>query len=743
MAYERLNLKKNDLLDEAVFKHIDDAFEALYNEDDGKQYLEFPCEYSGSIILEQNPSKIYWGTRNIFAMPGIVQGTFTKDDLTITIDGSHITVSGKVSSASYFNLVTGNWSGSGLTTLSYDVPAGTYRFSWKGSGSYAPSLIIRSTSSGNKFALSNGKYSEVLEVADGELGVPCLYFGTATINYAGNVCLVQGDTTDYVDETSVVNSFEGIGQAAVWGYVWAKDNANTKAYYIISEDAVPIDQTYSSMSPNAQSGVAVAQAVANAVADCVKTINGQSPDENGNVEISVSSGGGGSGEVDQAYTPESQNAQSGVAVAQAIAEIAQKQFVEANQDNEAFTVIAGKTVGSSGGVSTSANYTVWQMVAEYDFDMYFSANNYKPAGGYLALGANGQRYASSSSNLPTADAPVHITAGQTVNISVYTVGSAFTFYWNPLYYLANNIKLSDTLMAEIANSATKRPFYKMQDSSLYFFVPSHKTNSQNWLRFTLAHSVSTENNYDVWRLDAVNYGTVINGVWSNTGVALSGGEWACALKIKGATDFMGGSYHGDEVSKNAYLYIDGSKKELNTGETEFFDEIKVVENTELFNPDVANEKAADVTRIITITKDVITIDQKVAWVNSYTMDLSYVAMCCAMRVYNDVQITDTGYADSEYVEYDITSEGFDNPLYINNANCVTNRKMITVYGNNIGLNCEVKCTHISPELETRPTYVYNGTPYNKIYMSFCPANYKVSVGDVWEAKYEYRIKLNK
>lgn len=738
MSYTKQNFKDGQVLSAAQLNAMDDAIEALYNEDDGKQYLEFPCEYSGSVILEENPSKLYWGTRNIFAMPSIVQGTFTNDEVTIVIDGSYITVSGTSTSATYFNLVTGAWSSSGLTSLGYDVSADTYRFSWKGSGSYSPSLIIRSTSSGNKFVLSNGKSSEVLEVADGELGMPCLYFGKATFDYAGNVCLVQGDTADYEDETSVVNSFEGIGQAAVWGYVWAKDNANTKAYYIISENAVPIDQTYSSMSPNAQSGVAVAQAVA----DRVKTINGQAPDENGNVEITVSSSGGGSGEVDQTYDAESVNAQSGVAVSQAVAQIAQRQFVEANQDNEAFTIISGSTVSSSGGVSTSANYSVWQMVAEYDFDIYFSANNYKPAGGYIALGANGARYASSSSNLPTADAPLHITAGQTVNISVYTVGSAFKFYWNPLFYLADNVKLSDALMAEIADNATKRPFYKMQDNFLYFFVPSHKTNSQNWLRFTLYHSVSSEKNYDVWRLDIVNYGTLINGVWSNTGVALSGGEWACALKIKGASDFMGGSYHGNEVSKNAYLYIDGTKKELVAGETAFFDEIKVIENTELFNPDVADEKAADVRRIITITKDVITTDQKVTWVNSYTMDWSYLAMCCAMRTYNDVQITDTGYADSDYIEYDITSDGFDNPLYVNNENCATNRKMITVYGNTIGLNCEVKCTHINPELETRPTYVYNNTPYNKIYMSFCPNNYEVSAGDVWEAKYEYRIKLN-
>ena len=32
MAFERLNLKKNDLLDEAVFKKIDDSFDKVYND---------------------------------------------------------------------------------------------------------------------------------------------------------------------------------------------------------------------------------------------------------------------------------------------------------------------------------------------------------------------------------------------------------------------------------------------------------------------------------------------------------------------------------------------------------------------------------------------------------------------------------------------------------------------------------------------------------------------------------------
>lgn len=84
---------------------------------------------------------------------------------------------------------------------------------------------------------------------------------------------------------------------------------------------IVIDQTYSPDSENAQSGKAVAEAVSDKQDSLVsgtniKTINNQSILGSGNITIE----GGSDVEVDQTYNPTSENAQSGKAVAEAISE---------------------------------------------------------------------------------------------------------------------------------------------------------------------------------------------------------------------------------------------------------------------------------------------------------------------------------------------------------------------------------------------------------------------------------------
>ena len=83
---------------------------------------------------------------------------------------------------------------------------------------------------------------------------------------------------------------------------------------------ITVDQTYSPISENAQSGKAVAEAVSDKQDSLVsgtniKTINNQSILGSGNITIE----GGSDVEVDQNYNPESENAQSGKAVAEAVA----------------------------------------------------------------------------------------------------------------------------------------------------------------------------------------------------------------------------------------------------------------------------------------------------------------------------------------------------------------------------------------------------------------------------------------
>ena len=118
-----------------------------------------------------------------------------------------------------------------------------------------------------------------------------------------------------------------------------------------------VDQTYSPNSENAQSGKAVAEAVSDKQDSLVsgtniKTINNQSILGSGNITIE----GGSDVEVDQNYNPTSENAQSGKAVAEAVAPKADKTYVDdiVNGLNNRFPSI--KTVMDEVAVASTQYY---------------------------------------------------------------------------------------------------------------------------------------------------------------------------------------------------------------------------------------------------------------------------------------------------------------------------------------------------------------------------------------------------
>lgn len=128
---------------------------------------------------------------------------------------------------------------------------------------------------------------------------------------------------------------------------------------IASLNIPSVDQTYTPESENAQSGKAVAEAI-NSKQDTlisgtnIKTINGNSILGNGN--ISIEGGSSSSIIVDQTYSPNSENAQSGKAVAEAVASKANITYVDSsiNELNSRFPSI--KTVMDEVAVASTQYY---------------------------------------------------------------------------------------------------------------------------------------------------------------------------------------------------------------------------------------------------------------------------------------------------------------------------------------------------------------------------------------------------
>lgn len=130
------------------------------------------------------------------------------------------------------------------------------------------------------------------------------------------------------------------------------DQENTGAVdFVKNKPTIPVvDQTYGASSPNAQSGTAVADAISGVrqVPSTQSTDNGKVlgvTDANGTLGW-VAKSGGGSGTVDQTYNASSTNAQSGTAVAGAIATVRQVPSTQSTDNGKVLGVTdANGTLG--------------------------------------------------------------------------------------------------------------------------------------------------------------------------------------------------------------------------------------------------------------------------------------------------------------------------------------------------------------------------------------------------------------
>ena len=187
--------------------------------------LSLPTDYSGLLYIENNPDGLYCGTRNAADVLGFKSGTFTNGELTVTVEGTKITVSGTSSKTYYYDLQKGEFRVPDYKRdIGYSLPDGNYRLAFSGSGSFMPTLCIRNPDgNGNLMVLSNGNYSVTKNnIKSEDFGIPYLYFPAGkTYDYSGNIVLTIGASSIYDSQISSVELIEGTGNFSVDGYIWS------------------------------------------------------------------------------------------------------------------------------------------------------------------------------------------------------------------------------------------------------------------------------------------------------------------------------------------------------------------------------------------------------------------------------------------------------------------------------------------------------------------------------------------
>ncbi len=421
-----------------------------------------------------------------------------------------------------------------------------------------------------------------------------------------------------------------------------------------------------------------------------------------------------------------------------------------------------------GGVSeihqTGANYKTFTMEAPEDFDCYFEEpllSNYTSISLYhdaiydQSHYIHRYRHYSNDDDLPTKENPLHVSKGMGVAITVFRERD-FHWYLNLSSFgiKFGDIHLSKTQTDEVDTLISSR-LEKTQKHCMVQYSPEgtgkeHTTEHIDiyiptvvgYLHYEFGHCVYAPTNADNWRISLLY--SVDDDLNERFGITQRG-EWEMAITLKGRSDFMGGIAHGDEVVKNIAVYVDGRKTALSDlTQLTRFEELKIVEQTELFDPNDSTTHVADHGKEYVFNADELHLRQTVQWLVDEELGTSYMLMFPVYRG-NDaasaLQVTDHFYANDDFTEYDVSVGGDYNSGGYGWRKNVT---MATIYSEKSGFCGTVEMIE-QPVLGGGGSFMVQRTlnSYNKLYWSIAgtTGDAFVHANDRWYVHTRYQFSV--
>lgn len=231
---------------------------------------------------------------------------------------------------------------------------------------------------------------------------------------------------------------------------------------------------------------------------------------------------------------------------------------------------------------------------------------------------------------------------------------------------------------------------------------------------------------------------------------IKAGEWECALREVGQPDFIGGVAHGDEMLSSIKFLVDGKSIDLTKSASYTCKKITVIEHSTLYRCDsLMADPVAKHIRYYEISKDDITVTQRVEWLQSLTMAKSYLTMLpiCRQYGYNGGEtaqpekpyITSMGITDYDYLPMGLKFDGDKHTNYVHKKGIT----MAQIWNDGTGyqMTAQVKVLE-SNNLPNSSMAFTNSGQYNKMYFDYCGDNYVTEIGEVWNNKavYTYDFK---
>ena len=443
------------------------------------------------------------------------------------------------------------------------------------------------------------------------------------------------------------------------------------------------------------------------------------------------------------------------------------------------------TYGTSGYISYSngifksdSNYTTYLYTFEKDAEMYVTKTGTglvtavlynqtvdtiptgtTAASAYYVKGGRSDK--SSPDALPSSSAKWTVPAGYMLIMSVQTGGNYdadfVVNYADAEPFLSNEIHLNDTQAEEVESIIEgKQPYIKYGavdtdigargKQQITVYLPA----TDGYIKYAFVRSESNAINSNIWRIDKCykcnDSKTVLFPITNS-------GEWEMAIKINGASDFIGGNAHGDEVFTAFHLLVDGVEvDDITSLQPQTFETVRIVVTSLMYDPrdEATLETREQFTpagthgREYVITKDGIRLNQFVVLDAAYTLAASYMTMLPIIRGNDTVsadQITDHYYANNNYTVYDVSvgesgSQGYGWKSNVTRA---------TIWGEDSGISATVEMLK-QPEIDNAGARKFQVQStinyYNKFYWSICGVNdhnYSASAGQRFVTETMYQI----
>lgn len=342
------------------------------------------------------------------------------------------------------------------------------------------------------------------------------------------------------------------------------------------------------------------------------------------------------------------------------------------------------------------------------------------------------RLRASDNNLPTRENPVTIPAGGCYAVNV-TAGGQDLVYGLETELVVKTDFAND--VAEKANLIPKKLKLVYDDTSgsgITERLNIYQPLAVGYAKWDFAHCVLNNKNSNCWTIRPLY---AVDDSLANRYAITTSGEFECALKINDRSDFMGGFAHGDEIATSIKVFIDGAEIDPeDITELTSCDEIRVIEQSNLYDPNDSETLAAIHGKEYIWTKEKLIINQSVTWQNSYAVNSSYLAMLPAAKSATDYISNDDSYGVHPFSEgYFYKNSGVTEAvLWSETLGLVITMSIPRwlIQGSNLVNVGKFTCTD------------NDNNDYNKCYF-FCEQTGNVVSGTLWKTTTEYDVRINK